>query len=148
MATRSALDTLIELAQRDSDNAAKRLGAALRAADETEKKLSMLMGYRDDYAQRLEQAQIAGITPSAYRNFVAFMDKLDNAIKGQQEVVRHAHNRSAMEKAAWQSCERKRLSYQTLNHRAAEEALRAENRRDQKLMDEHATRQAFYKREH
>lgn len=146
MANRSALDTLIELAQRETDEAAKRLGVALRAAEETEQKLTMLLGYRDDYAARLEAAQVAGITPMAYRNFVAFMDKLDNAINGQREVVKHAHYKSAVEKAAWQACERKRLSYRTLNERAARQALQAENKRDQKQMDEHAARQAYYKR--
>ena len=146
MASRSALDTLIELAQRDTDDAAKRLGVALKAADDTEQKLTMLLGYRDDYARRLDGAQVAGITPMAYRNFVAFMDKLENAIRGQREVVKHAHHKSALEKAAWQECERKRLSFRTLNERAAAEALRLENKRDQKLMDEHAARQAYYKR--
>ncbi len=146
MATRSALDTLIELAQRDCDDAGKRLGAALAAAEETEAKLTMLLGYRDDYAMRLDAAQVAGITPMAYRNFVAFLDKLDNAINGQREVVKHAHYKSAMEKTAWQAAERKRLSYRTLNERAASEALRIENKRDQKQMDEHAARQAYYKR--
>ncbi|MDB5935505.1 MAG: uncharacterized protein JWQ01_2849 [Massilia sp.] len=146
MATRSALDTLIELAQRDCDAAAKRLGAALAAAEETETKLTMLLGYRDDYAMRLDAAQVAGITPMAYRNFVAFLDKLDNAINGQREVVKHAHHKSAMEKTSWQASERKRLSYRTLNERAASEALRIENKRDQKQMDEHAARQAYYKR--
>jgi flagellar FliJ protein len=146
MANRSALDTLIELAQRDSDDAAKRLGAALKAAEETEQKLTMLLGYRDDYAMRLDAAQVAGITPLAYRNFVAFMGKLDNAINGQREVVKHAHHKSGIEKAAWQASERKRLSYRTLNQRAAAEALRTENKRDQKQTDEHAARQAYHKR--
>lgn len=146
MAIRSALDTLIELAQRASDDAAKRLGAALAAADETEQKLAMLLNYRDDYAQRLDAAQMAGITPLAYRNFVAFIGKLDNAISGQREVVKHAHHKSAIEKTAWQASERKRLSYRTLNERAAAETLRIENKRDQKAMDEHAARQAYYKR--
>jgi flagellar FliJ protein len=146
MAKQSALDTLIELAQRDTDDAAKRLGAALKAVDECEQKLTMLLGYRDDYAIRLDAAQVAGITPMAYRNFVAFMDKLEIAINGQREVIKHAQHKSAMEKTAWQASERKRLSYRTLSERAATEALRLENKLDQKQMDEHAARQAYYKR--
>ena len=146
MANRSALDTLIELAQRESDEAAKRLGVALKAVDEAEQKLTMLLGYRDDYSRKLDAAQVAGMTPMAYRNFVAFMDKLDNAIKGQGEVIKHAQHKGGIEKAAWQASERKRLSYRTLNDRAAADALRIENKRDQKLMDEHAARQAYYKR--
>jgi flagellar FliJ protein len=146
MATRSALDTLIELAQRDTDEAAKRLGVALRGVDEAKQKLTMLFGYRDDYATRFDAAQIKGITPAVYFNFVAFLEKLDNAVKGQQEVLRHAERRAEQEKLAWQACERKRLSYRTLNDRAAAIALAKESKRDQKMMDEFATRQAFYKR--
>ena len=57
MAKQSALDTLIELAQRDTDEAAKRLGVALKAVDEAEQKLTMLLGFRDDYGIKLEAAQ-------------------------------------------------------------------------------------------
>jgi flagellar FliJ protein len=140
MANPSALETLIELAQRDSDDAAKRLGAALKGVEEAEQKLQMLLGYRDDYANRLDQAQMNGITPFAYANFVAFVGKLDNAINGQQEVLKHAKYKSELEKATWQESERKRLSYRTLNDRAAAEALKIENKRDQKMMDDHAAR--------
>jgi len=140
MANPSALETLIELAQRASDDAAKRLGSALKNVEEAEQKLKMLLGYRDDYAQRLDQAQMAGITPFAYANFVAFVGKLDNAINGQQEVLKHAKYKSELEKTAWQESERKRLSYRTLNERAAAEALKIENKRDQKMMDDHAAR--------
>ena len=142
MANTSALETLIELAQRDSDAAAKRLGAALKAVEEAEQKLQMLLGYRDDYANRLDQAQMAGITPFAYANFVAFVGKLDNAINGQKEVLKHAKYKSDLEKTTWQESERKRLSYRTLTERAAAEALKVENKRDQKMMDDHAARTA------
>lgn len=146
MAKSTALETLIDLAQRETDAAAKRLGAALKAVEDAEQKLKMLLDYREDYVQRLEQAQMAGMTPMAYRNFVAFLDKLDNALNGQREVIKHAQYKSGAEKAAWQASERKRLSYRTLNERAAAEALRIENKRDQKAMDEHAARQTHFSR--
>jgi len=146
MASLSQLDTLIDLAQRASDDAAKRLGVALKAVADAEQKKVMLVGYRDEYARRFEAAQQAGITPMAYRNFQAFMAKLENAITGQQEVLRVTMMRSAEEKVAWQESERKRMSFKTLSNRAAIEALKLEAKRDQKQTDEHATRQAYYKR--
>jgi flagellar FliJ protein len=146
MANPSALETLIELAQRESDERARRLGAALKAVEEAQQKLDMLLGYRDDYANKLDAAQMAGITPFAYHNFVAFVGKLDNAILGQREVLRHAEHRASTTRTAWQESERKRLSYRTLNERAAAQELAAENKRDQKAMDEHAARSAHYKR--
>ena len=146
MASPSQLATLIDLAQRETDDCAKRLGAALKALDDCRQKLDMLSGYRDDYAQRFEASMSNGITPMAYRNFQAFMLKLDSAILGQQQVVNHAQARSENEKMRWQLAERKRMSYTTLNNRAQEQALKLENKRDQKAMDEHAARQAYYKR--
>jgi flagellar FliJ protein len=140
MAHPSALDTLIDLAQRASDAAARRLGDALKAVEDGEHKLQMLIGYRQDYADKLDAAQVAGITPFAYANFTAFMGKLDNAINGQREVIKHAGFKADTERRAWQESERKRLSYRTLNERAASEALAIEEKRDQKMMDDHAAR--------
>jgi flagellar FliJ protein len=146
MANLSVLETLIDLAQRESDDRAKRLGAALKAVEDAEQKLQMLHGYRDDYANRLNAAQMTGITPFAYQNFVAFLGKLENAVNGQAEVIKHAQHKADKEKLAWQESERKRLSYRTLTERAAAEALALENKRDQKMMDDHAARTARYRR--
>ncbi|MRX11873.1 flagellar export protein FliJ [Pseudoduganella sp. FT25W] len=146
MASKAQLETLMDLARRDTDDAAKRLGIALKAVDEAKQKHDMLVGFREEYIKRFEAAQQAGITPMAYRNFVAFIDKLEVAIRGQLEMIKHAENRSTQEKTAWQNSERKRMSYSTLNDRADAAALKLENKRDQKAMDEHAARQAYYKR--
>ncbi|KQN75480.1 MULTISPECIES: flagellar export protein FliJ [Duganella] len=146
MASKAQLETLIDLARRETDDAAKRLGASLKAVDEARQKHEMLVGYREEYVNRFQEAQAAGITPMAYRNFQAFMDKLDVAVKGQHDAITRAEQRSNQEKLAWQTAERKRVSYSTLNERADAAALKLENKRDQKQMDEHAARQAFYKR--
>ncbi|MDY0977607.1 flagellar export protein FliJ [Massilia sp. CFBP9012] len=145
MAQLSALETLIDLAQKDSDAAAKRLGAANKLVEEAEQKLEMLVGYRDEYARKLDTAQVAGITPFAYHNFVAFIGKLDNALNGQRDVLKHAIFKVDTERKTLQESERKRLSYRTLNERAASEALKVQNKRDQKQMDDHAARGARYK---
>jgi flagellar FliJ protein len=106
----------------------------------------MLIGYRDEYGRRFDASQQAGISPMAYRNFQAFMEKLDAAIQGQQEVLRHSQSRGEQEKKQWQDAERKRMSFSTLRERAEAQALKVESKRDQKAMDEHASRQAFFKR--
>ena len=146
MASKAQLETLMDLARRETDDAAKRLGVALKAVDEAKQKHQMLVGFREEYAKKFEAAQLAGITPMAYRNFQAFMEKLEVAVKGQLDMIKHAEYRSEQEKTAWQASERKRMSYSTLNDRADAEALKLENKRDQKQMDEHAARQAYYKR--
>jgi len=142
----NALDTLIELATRQSDEAAKRLGEAVRACADTEQKLTLLMQYRDEYEARLRNGLSNGISASGYRNFQLFLEKLDTAIAGQQQIVHDAQRRMTLERGAWQSSEQKRMSFDTLAERAQQAELKKDLKRDQKLMDEFATRQANYKR--
>jgi flagellar FliJ protein len=146
MANPSALHTLIDLAAKDSDEAAKRLGEAIRAAEETEKKLNLLLGYRDEYAARFQSSQATGISAMEYRNFQVFIEKLDTAITGQQTVVQNAKSRIESERRKWQECEKKRMSYGTLATRAENVRQQKENKRDQKQMDEYAARSAMFKR--
>ena len=73
-------------------------------------------------------------------------DTIDNAIDGQVNVVQSSQQRVAEARTAWQACERKRMSYDTLATRARDQEMRKENKRDQKSMDEHAARISFYKR--
>lgn len=146
MATTSALETLIELATKETDEATKRLGRAVRTSEEAQQKLVILEQYRDDYALRFQENLASGLTAMSYRNFQLFIEKIDSAITGQQNVVRITVQRVADARAAWQACERKRMSYDTLATRAKQTAQLRENRRDQKQTDEHASRITFYKR--
>lgn len=146
MAHPSALDTLIELAASETDEAAKQLGRAVRAADDAAQKLALLVQYRDDYAARLQSGMGSGLNATAFRNFRVFIGKLDDAITGQQEVVHQAQRHIEIQRGVWQQSERKRLSYGTLSSRARTAALQRENKRDQKQMDEHAARQSFTRR--
>lgn len=146
MAINPALETLIELATSQTDEAAKRLGLAIRACDDTEQKLTMLLQYREEYEARFQTSLASGVTAAGYRNFQLFLDKLDTAIAGQQKIVNDAKRRIVDERSQWQSCERKRMSYDTLATRMLKAEERKANKLDQKLMDEFATRQSNYKR--
>lgn len=146
MTTNSALETLIELTTNQTDEAAKRLGLAVRACEDTEQKLALLLQYREDYEARFKAGLAAGISATGYRNFQLFLEKLDTAIAGQQQIVLDARQRIVDERGAWQSSERKRMSYDTLATRVEQAKQHKENKREQKLMDEFATRQANYKR--
>ena len=146
MADISALNTLIELATTEVDDAAARLGRAVRAVEEAKQKMDLLAGYRDDYAQRFQATMANGFTPMAYHNFQGFMDKLDQAINGQQQLVRDAEWRVEKERGAWRESERKRISYDALASRARTAAEQKIAKREQKQSDEQATRKLFYKR--
>ncbi|MBS1186275.1 MAG: fliJ [Burkholderiaceae bacterium] len=145
MSISSALATLIELATKDCDHAAQELGKAIRMADESEKKLALLLQYREDYSARFQTSQAEGLTIAGYRNFQLFMDKLDQAIDGQQHVVNESKKRIEEHRTIWQAAEKKRVSYDTLATRERKEAQRKEARREQKQMDEFANRKSHQK---
>ncbi|WP_293780306.1 flagellar export protein FliJ [uncultured Oxalicibacterium sp.] len=140
MATSSALETLIDLATRETDDAAKRLGVAMKGAEDAQQKLNLLNQYRDDYMVRFQQNLSTGLTAMAYANYQQFIGKLDQAIDGQQLVVRDAKLRVERERENWQASERKRMSYGTLAERAEKVQQAKDNKREQKQMDEYAAR--------
>jgi len=146
MATPSALHTLIDLANKEADAAARRLGAALRAGEEAEQKLELLMRYRDDYAARCQSTLATGISTTQLHNFQVFMQKLEHAIAGQQKIVGDARQKTAQARAAWQACEQKKKSFATLAERANKEQSRRALWHDQKQNDEFAARRLQHKR--
>ena len=142
MASTSAIDMLIELATKECDKAAQELGKSIRVADETEKKLALLIQYRDEYRMRLEINQAEGLTIEGYRNYQIFMDKLEQAIAGQQQIVLESRKRVEGCQKLWQTAEHKKMSYDTLAERKQKEAQRKASRREQKETDEFAARVA------
>jgi flagellar FliJ protein len=147
MASNSALDILIDLATKQSDEAAKRLGRAIKANGDATQKLAMLQQYREDYVVRFQaQMSSSGVTAAAHRNFQGFISKLDEAIAGQQRVVNDAERRVGMERTAWQGSERKRMSYDILADRKMKAQQLKDTRREQKQTDEFAARKLLDKR--
>lgn len=140
MTNPTAIQTLTELATREVDELARRLGVAVRANEENEQKLALLVQYREDYAQRCQRDLAAGLSTQGYQNFRVFLNKLDDAIDGQREVIRHSMQQVETERQAWQGAERKRMSFDTLTSRAQQQAYQQNMRREQKSTDEYASR--------
>lgn len=145
MTKKSPISTLIELAEKDTDEAAKNVGKAIRALEETEKQLALLLQYRDDYVMRFQTGAAAGLSAGQYMNFQSFIYKLDSAVDGQRKIVKDAEYRVSKARSLWQECEKKRLSYGILHNRAQADVLKKESKLDQKQTDEHAARSYFYK---
>jgi len=145
MTQSSTLATLIDLAEQASDEAAAKLGSAIRASQELESKLSLLKKYREDYSQKLQAEMKAGRDMQHIRNFQSFLGKIDDAINGQQKLVLDAHKQVQIEKKHWQDEERKRKSFSTLEERAEKAQQKKEARQDQIQTDEIGTRNSFYK---
>ena len=138
----TALETLIELAHTRTDDAARRLGA-LNAKDmDMQAKLALLTQYSDEYRARFQTLAQQGLTASDWRNYQAFLNKLDEAIAQQREALKLMHQRVAVGETDWRSAKRVLNSYDTLARRQIRaEAVRAA-KLEQRETDEHSTNTA------
>lgn len=135
----SALETLLDLAQTRTDDAAKRLGILCAQGVHMEAKLELLLQYRDDYRIRFQDLMRQGLTASGWRNYQEFLDKLDDAITQQQETVLSTQQRVAAGKAAWQSARRTFNSYETIAQRRQRSESQRSAKREQRETDEYTT---------
>lgn len=148
MTTKSnnVLRMLEEIAAREVELATDALAKAMKAVDEAQSKYDMLLEYRKGYQENLAANLAKGMTADAYQNFQNFFKKLDHAIAGQKDVVLIAQQQVNVHRTLWQESQRKKLSYDVLISRSDKRIAKAEQKRDQKLMDEFATRMTRAKR--
>jgi flagellar FliJ protein len=142
MAKQSALDTLLELAQMRTDDAAKRLGALNAQGVDMEAKLALLVQYWQEYSSRFQASMKQGITASDWRNYQEFLDKLDAAIVQQRGLLAAARQRVDDGRLDWQSARRTLKSYHTLAQRQIRTELLHLTRREQKETDEYVVNAA------
>lgn len=85
------LQTVLDLAEREAEKAAARLGTLNTQLQQVEAKLNLLLQYREDYLARFRSGMRQDPHSTGWRNFHDFMDKLDAAITQQRAIVSHAH---------------------------------------------------------
>lgn len=140
MARPTTLDKLMDLAQQKTDNAARNLAALNASEQDAESKLNLLIAYREDYRTRFQKSVGTGIEPAAWRNFRAFLDKLDAAIAEQRKAVAESKRGVHAGQQQWQAEQRRLKSYDTLALRRQRDETRRTARSEQREQDEHAMR--------
>jgi flagellar FliJ protein len=132
------LQPLIDLAEDRSQAAAQALARLRQAWQDAENKLDQLRGYLAEYQQRLQQQTQAGFSIVQWRDYQAFIFKLEMAIKSQGEEVERCRLRWESGQIEWREREREVKAYQTLRQRHDLAERKVEERQDQKLQDEFA----------
>lgn len=142
MANTNALTTLISLETKECEHAAQILSSAKTKLHEAEQSLKMLKEYRSEYQHHFEDNSSQGVNQQTYHNYQAFIRKLDQAIAAQEDMVKMHQGNVNDALRDWQLHEKKKLSYGVLikNHDHKQDLL--ERKREQKLMDESASRNA------
>lgn len=147
MTQNSALTTLKDLAEKAVDEAAIRLGEMRRGCQQAEEQLKMLMDYQNEYRNNLNTDMTQGIGSQRWQNYQQFISTLEKAIEQHRQQLMQWTTKVEQALNAWREKKQRLQAWQTLQDRQTTAALLAENRLDQKKMDEFAQRASMRKPE-
>ncbi|MCC6916480.1 flagellar export protein FliJ [Nitrosomonas sp.] len=146
MATPRSLKLLLDHAHRQTDDAAINLGKLNLKQQEAEKTLQLLVEYRENYQTQFLESAGNGISPVEWRNFKAFISKLDTAIHAQQKLVAMTQQHTEAGNMQYHAHRKKLKSYDTLSQRAKLRHQSCLQKQEQGRLDEH-TAHAFSKQQ-
>jgi len=134
----NVLQNLLDLTGRERDGAAERIGAAEAACRSADEKLASLESFVRDYEQRARSVDETSSARIANRS--RFRSQLDVAVAAQREACAAAHARLAAERERWRGLRRRERSFEILVDQRSRQVRRNEDRRQQKQLDESASR--------
>ncbi len=147
MAEHGALATLKDRAEKEVDDAALLLGEMRRGFQQAEEQLTMLLDYQNEYRSNLNNDMSQGIASNRWINYQQLIQTLEKAVEQHRQQLTQWTQKVDMALNSWREKKQRLQAWQTLQDRQNAAALLAENRLDQKKMDEFAQRAAMRKPE-
>jgi flagellar FliJ protein len=121
--------------QRERQQARKLAQSRTRVA-QCEAKLKELQGYHAGYIRDFDQRAASGIRGAGIREFQAFLAKLAEAIRQQEELLEKARSDSDTDRTHWQgAAQRSQIMDKVVEQHATRET-KARDRRDQRESDD------------
>jgi flagellar FliJ protein len=134
------LAPVIAMAERAEREAAVQLGHCQGLLSQAQAKLGDLEHYRSDYQQQWISEGQRGVSGQWLMNYQRFLSQLEVAIGQQRQTVDWHHANLDKVREAWQQRYARLEGLRKLVQRYLEEARQAEDKREQKLLDELAQR--------
>jgi flagellar FliJ protein len=129
------IKSLADEREREAGRTLSRAQAALEAA---EKQLAELSSYRAEYAAR--QPDGGALDVARLQNLQAFLGRLEDAIRQQQQIVDHARVAADASGSAWRERKIESASLGKAVNRLQAQERAATDRREQAATDERASR--------
>ena len=134
------LQPLLDLANTRMDEVTRELGELIASERSCQQKLELLQGYRNEYSERFIEAARNGIGSEAMRNYTGFLNRIDEAIEAQQQIVKQSHLDTSQGQQQWVEQHTKVRAFDTLSQRFQDGLARKTVRQEQRASDEHASR--------
>ncbi|HSI29028.1 MAG TPA: flagellar export protein FliJ [Methylophilus sp.] len=142
MATQSTqtLTLLSQLAGDEVEAAMQALAQAMKQLDQGRQQQTLLGQYQQEYQQQWQSVVQKGLKADLYRNFQGFFSQLETAVQSQNAQIEQLQAVVSHRQQILQEKQRKQKSYEVLISRANTLHEKIERKRDQKMMDEFASR--------
>ncbi|HSH87812.1 MAG: flagellar export protein FliJ [Methylophilus sp.] len=143
MANKQSTQTLTLLSQLAGDEvelAMKALAQAMKQLEQGQQQKSLLSQYQQEYQQQWQTVVQKGLKADLYRNFQGFFSQLETAVNSQNAQIEQLQAVVVQRQQMLQEKQRKQKSYEVLITRAQTLNEKIERKRDQKMMDEFASR--------
>ncbi len=141
-----ALTTLLEIVERERDQAAAALAQAERQLLAQRQQWEQLQAYQADYLQRAPAHGGRSAPIEVLRCHQAFMARLDQALAHQQRVLNTAEGEAQLRRQTLLQCETRLASVRKLMQRRASAATHAADRAEQRQTDEAALQRHWHRR--
>jgi flagellar protein FliJ len=142
MATQSTqtLTLLSQLAGDEVEVAMQALAQAMKQLEQGRQQQTLLGQYQQEYQQQWQSVVQKGLKADLYRNFQGFFSQLETAVQSQNAQIEQLQAVVSHRQQILQEKQRKQKSYEVLISRANTLHEKIERKRDQKMMDEFASR--------
>ena len=128
------LSKIVSLATSEERRCGAETGRSRRTLEEQMTKLGELNAYRQNYAQLTRSMK--GANAAHWKDYQSFMQRLDEAVQAQQQIVRDSEQNLDRHRRRWLAKRQRLESLQrVLDNYRNEEAVHAE-RQTQRLLDD------------
>ncbi|MBA1200845.1 flagella biosynthesis chaperone FliJ [Pseudomonas capeferrum] len=130
------LAPVVQMAEETERKAAQRLGQLQQQVVQAQAKLTELERFREDYQKQWIARGGQGVDGSWLVNYQRFLGQLETAMTQQRQSLVWHQNNLKNARDTWQQAYARVEGLRKLVQRYLEEARRAEDKREQRLLDE------------
>lgn len=120
--------------------AAKEFGKSQQTLKDHELRLKELVKYRDEYNQRFQESGSNGLEAQKVHEYRIFLNRLNDAISNQREIVRQATEESIGSRESWMHTRSRAKALEKVVERYQSQEEQELERQEQKESDERASR--------
>jgi flagellar FliJ protein len=134
------IKTIVDIKATQEKNALEVLGAVQKKLLSMQAQVEGLRNYRKEYQDRFDQLGMKGVNVAQLLEFRSFIDKLDKAIIGQEQILSSIEAELMAKRKIWEELHHKTQSLQKVCDSALVIEMKQEAKREQLEQDERASR--------